>query len=172
MNRRRARLQFEELESRTLLSAAGLAAPVKVSAAVVRTTPPPAVLSGTITGTYVLGPSLSTTGATYQLTGSGSVGPAGAVTASAFLQALRFLSPGHAGGLVTLSNARGTVVVQPSGTAQAGGVRLPATFTFRVAWGTGAYAHLNHGGTVGLRLTPASHPTRTDSGSFLLTFGR
>ena len=73
MTRPRTRLQFEELESRTLLSAAALAAPVKVAAAVVRTTPPPAVLSGTITGTYVLGPSLSTTGATYRLNGSGNV---------------------------------------------------------------------------------------------------
>jgi hypothetical protein len=170
MNRPRTRLQFEELESRTLLSATTLTAPVKASAQVVRTTPAPTVLSGSVAGTYTLGPRLSTTGATYFLNGSGTVGPMGKVTASAFLQALRFISPGHAGGLVTLTNAQGTVIVQPTGTAQYGGVRLPTTFTYRVAWGTRAYAHLNHGGTVGLTLTPASHPTRTDAGSFTFTF--
>jgi hypothetical protein len=166
----RTRLHFEELESRTLLSAASVTHP--------KPPPPPVGLSGTIGGTYLLGPTLRTTGATYELSGSGTVGPMGKVTAGAFLQAAQFISPGHAGGLVTLSNAKGTVVLQPSGTSQPGNVRLPAQFKFLVAWGTGAYDHLNRGGTVNLTLKPAppsSHGAgrpvfNPPAGTFTLTF--
>jgi hypothetical protein len=132
--------------------------------------PPPSpqnTLGGTITGTYALGPSLATTGSTFQLTGTGNVAPLGHISASAFLQAAGFVSPGHAGGLVTLSNARGTVQLQPTGPSQPGGAGLPRRLTFQVVWGTGAYARLSRGGTVNLRLTARSHT----GGSFTLTFG-
>jgi hypothetical protein len=124
-------------------------------------------LGGTVTGTYALGPSLATTGSTFQLTGTGNVAPLGHVSASAFLQAAGFVSPGHAGGMLTLSNAQGTVQLQPVGPSQPGGVGLPRRLTFQVVWGTGAYARLSRGGTADLTLTARSHT----GGSFTLTFG-
>ena len=78
MSRPRPRLRVEELESRTLLTATSLS--------------PPA-LTGTAGGAYAPGPSLPTTGATYELAGTGSVGPLGQVTVGGFLQAARFISP-------------------------------------------------------------------------------
>ena len=74
MNRPRPRLRVEELESRTLLTGTSVA---------------PFVLTGTAGGTYALGPSLPTTGTTYELAGTGTVGPLGKVTVSGFLQAAR-----------------------------------------------------------------------------------
>jgi hypothetical protein len=133
-------------------------------------TPPPSqqsTLGGTITGSYAVGPSLATTGRTFQLTGAGNVAPLGQVAAGALLQAAGFVSPGHAGGLVTLTNAQGTVQLQPSAPAQPGGVSLPLRLTFQVVWGTGAYARLSRGGTADLTLAARS---RT-GGSFTLTFG-
>jgi hypothetical protein len=121
----------------------------------------PTALAGTAGGTYTLGPSLPTTGATYELAGTGTVGPLGRVTVSGFLQAARFISPGHAGGTVTLSNARGTATLQLSGTALPGSSRLPAQFSFLVVSGTGAYSHLNQGGTLGLKLTATGHARHT-----------
>jgi hypothetical protein len=124
-------------------------------------------LGGTITGTYAVGPSLATTGRTFQLTGAGNVAPLGQVAAGALLQAAGFVSPGHAGGLVTLSNAQGTVQLQPIGASQPGGVSMPGRLTFQVVWGTGAYARLSRGGTADLTLTARGHT----GGSFTLTFG-
>ena len=152
MSRPRPRLRVEELESRTLLTGTSLALPA---------------LTGTAGGTYALGPSLPTTGTTYELAGTGTVGPLGRVAVSGFLQAARFISPGHAGGLVTLSNARGTVQLQPSGPSRPGGARLPASLRFQVVWGTGAYARLSRGGSANLSLTARSHT----GGTFTLTFG-
>jgi hypothetical protein len=155
----RTRLQFEELEARTLLSATSLpSAALGHGLAALATSKQPA-LKGTLKGTYQLGPSVAASGATFELAGSGSVTPLSKVTASGFLQALGFISTGHAGGLVTLTNRSGAVKLQLSGTS-AGATRLPQHFTYLLVWGSGAYAHLNHGGTVNLTLTPAK-PTKT-----------
>jgi hypothetical protein len=154
----RTRLQFEELEARTLLSSTALSsAALGDGLAALATSRQPA-LKGTLKGTYQLGPSVPASGATFELAGSGNVTPLSKVTASGFLQALRFISTGHAGGLVTLTNRSGAVKLQLTGTS-AGASRLPKHFTFLLVWGSGAYAHLNHGGTVNLTLTPAK-PTR------------
>ena len=92
------------------------------------------------------------------------MGPLGKVAVSGSLQAARFISPGHAGGLVTLSNTRGTATLQLSGTAVPGSSRLPAQFAFLLVSATGAYSQLNQGGTIGLKLTATGHLNQGDRG--------
>jgi hypothetical protein len=168
MSRRRHRLRVEELESRTLVTGTSWVPPTLAPALTARVASHPTAREGAAGGTYALGPSLPTTGTTYELAGTGTVGPLGQVTVSGFLQAARFISPGHAGGLVTLSSPHGTATLQLSGAALPGSSRLPAQFAFLLVSGTGAYRHLSQGGTIGLRLTPTGPASHT-AGSFTFT---
>jgi hypothetical protein len=115
-------------------------------------------LAGTITGTYTVGHGLPDLGTTYQLTGAGTLGLLGGVTASGSLQAIGFIMQGRATGTLTLANAQGTLTLHLEGPVQAGFAALPQLFHFTFGGGTGTYQHLTGGGTLTLKLNSLLTP--------------
>src|SRR5947209_1346661 len=121
MKRPRSSFRVEPLEPRTLLSAspwppaaASAAAQVQVAAAQAAT------LAGTIRGMYAFTSGIPDVGSTLRLSGSGRVQGLGPVRASGSVATTGFIASGHAGGTLTLSNPRGSVVLVLQGPTQPG----------------------------------------------------
>jgi hypothetical protein len=107
------------MEAREVLSAGLAGALLAIPARVI---PPPhheLVLHGLLQGTYSAS-SFPDAGTTYALSGQGQVAPLGPTGVTGSPHSLGFILHGHAGGTLTLSDARGTVTVQLTGPLQNG----------------------------------------------------
>jgi hypothetical protein len=110
-------------------------------------------LAGTASGTYFSPRFFPDAGNSYQLTGTGTFGRLGSVAVKGAVNGVGFIQSGHATGTLTLSNAKGSVTLYLVGPEQPGFSRPPEQFSYQVASGTGAYAHLHASGTLHLQLT-------------------
>jgi hypothetical protein len=129
-------------------------------------------ISGTISGTYVVPPTIPDVGVGYVLSGSGTVGNGGQFQATAELSTPGFILVSTAGGTLTLSNAGGTVTLWLESKPLTGFSALPQEFDYGVRQATGIYAGLSVEGTITLVLTPApvgSAFPSPQSGTFTLT---
>src|SRR4051812_43295147 len=146
MQRPTARLQVEDLESRTVPSAS-LLRPV-FGAALVSHAAHDIGLPGAIHGTLTAQPGIPDTGAHYAVSGSGWLLGLGQVSVTGSLQGTGFIAQGHASGQLTLTNSKGTVTVDLVGPTQQSFAPLPHVFHFTVSGGTGAYQNLHASGDV------------------------
>jgi hypothetical protein len=89
------------------------------------------------------------------------------VTVRGEVDAVGFVLHGHAGGTLTLANAKGSVTLRLTGPEQNGFATLPSWFTFDVTGSTGSYRHLNGHGALQLVIAPAAQEHDT----FTLTVG-
>jgi hypothetical protein len=145
------------MESREVLSAGLAGAPPAVPTQVI---PPPhheLVLNGLLEGRYSAS-SFPDAGTTYALSGKGQVAPLGQTSVTGSLHSLGFILHGHAGGTLTLADARGTVTLQLTGPLQNGFSPLPTRFSFVITGGTGAFAHDTGRGTAYVTLMPDTPP--------------
>ena len=99
-------------------------------------------VTGSASGTYTSPLSNPDAGKTTILRGNGTVGPLGKVEVSGAIQSPGFIAHGHAGGVLTLSNDKGTVTLTLTGPTQKGFAALPRTFQYRITAATGMYAPL------------------------------
>jgi hypothetical protein len=160
---------IEELEPRDAPSTTHLPFnPPRSAASVVRRSAPPTPLVGTLTGTFTQTRHGGDTGASYALTGRGSVRPLGSVTLKGSMTATGFVRVGRAGGALTLTSHGGALTLRLLGPDQGGSQPLPIRFHFTAGGGTGVYRHLTGSGIALLMLTPPPirHPT---AGAFTLT---
>jgi hypothetical protein len=112
-------------------------------------------LQGPVAGSVQNKPSRPDVGATDVLRGSGLVTPLGRVRVDGVLHGTGFIREGHAGGLLRLSNARGSVTLRLVGPAQAGFTAPQSgAYRFVVTGSTGAFAHALGTGSVTLTLGP------------------
>ena len=119
--------------------------------------------TGTLSGTFsVENNAIVDAGKAYTVSGSGSIGTIGSVTATGSLQSLGFISSGHATGTITLINGTDRAVLHLQGQTQAGFSPLPATFSYSVQNTTGVFTQMRTTGTASL------HLTGTTSGTFRL----
>jgi hypothetical protein len=168
MKRTTSRPRLEELETRDVPSVTLFSSsPQPVAASVARHATLPAAVVGTLTGTFTQMRHIADTGASYALTGGGSVRPLGKVTVNGSMTAPGFVRVGRASGTLTLTGSGGTVKVRLLGPEEGGFKPLPERFHFTAGSGTGAYQHLTGSGIALLRLTPPPimHPT---AGTFTL----
>jgi hypothetical protein len=145
----------------------------------------PISLTGSITGTYTITPVNSLIAPIfnqiYELTGAGTAGALGDVTATGELRIANLASPqgGAAAtnssntfvpvggnGILTLTNASGSVTLQLGGPAwpvsgpvlpqSSSDVWFPSTLNYLIAQATGAYAGDTASGTIAVTLTPGT----------------
>jgi hypothetical protein len=163
MKKPTVRLYVEEMESRLVPSGAPLGHPGLGAALVAHDATLAPALGGTLTGTYTTTHANPDTGTQYTLSGSGTLNLLGKVTAKGTLHSLGNLASGHAGGTVTITVGKDTIVLQLTGPKQKSFDPLPTQFTYKVTKATGQFASLKgQHGTVDLTLgkamgtTPAS----------------
>jgi len=92
-------------------------------------------------------------GTSYALSGQGQVQPLGLTNVTGDLNSLGFISQGHAGGTLTLSNSKGTLTLELTGPLQSGFSPLPDQFDYEITAGTGAYVNATGRGTAFLNLS-------------------
>jgi len=142
--KRRASLQVEPMESRSLLSSV---APIPHAAAgevSTRIFPTPLFIAGEVRGRALVQHGIPDVGDLYRLRGFGHVSPMGPVNAQGFIQTTSLT--GRAIGTVTLSNRFGMVEMRING-RQTTNTPSPEVYNFEVSRATGRYARL--GGTGG-----------------------
>jgi hypothetical protein len=166
MSIRRNLLQVEELGSRILPSASplafsGVVAPFRASFVEqqdVRHEHQDALhqqqhaLHGIGFGAYTSTMALPDTGTSYNLQGFGRFGTVGLASVSGDIHGVGFILHGHATGMLTFTNAKGSVTVSLTGPEQASFSPLPQQFQYQVTSGTGAYQNLHDQGTLHLQL--------------------
>ena len=160
MPKPKVRLQVEELGSRIVPSRTRF--PVGLVADTthhVDVTPRPAVaavtLHGTIQGTLVQvirGP--IDAGLQYDVTGSGVLNGQPPFLASGNLHRTGMIAQGHATGVLTLTNTKGSITLKLEGPPQPGFAPLPTQFHYTVTGGTGAYQGATGDGQVTFRTRP------------------
>lgn len=91
---------------------------------------------------------------TYNLTGTANLAAMGQVKVTGTVRAVGWVLTGQATGQLTFSNNRGSVTVALLGPVQAGFSAPPQAFAYKVVARTGAFAHLNDHGTLGLAIAP------------------
>lgn len=111
-------------------------------------------LAGTLTGAYSVGKPMADLGGVYHFTGTGNAGTLGAVTIVGNISLPGFIATGHASGMLTLTNALGSVTLQLSGPLEAGFGAFPATLVYLLKQGTGTYAGDVASGTISVTLVP------------------
>ncbi len=96
-------------------------------------------------------------GTTVKLQGAGRVSGLGPVKLSAMLHGTGFIASSRVEGPLTLSTARGRVILQLEGPAS-GGFQAPrsGTYSFSIQKGTGVFSHHIGNGTAALVLGPRS----------------
>jgi hypothetical protein len=109
-------------------------------------------LAGRGQGTFTAAPTIPETGGLYQFRGTATLADLGAVTVRGSAHGVGMIASGHAGGVLTFANARGSVTVELDGPSQPGFAALPHYFRYHVVAGTGAYLHLRDGGMLRLDL--------------------
>jgi hypothetical protein len=104
-------------------------------------------LNGEVSGTWTIQMLNPDVGQQQTLTGSGPVQPLGNVGATGTLHATGFIARGSASGMLTLSNAQGSVTIKLMGPRQPGFSLLPRTFSFQIVAATGKYRGATDRGT-------------------------
>jgi hypothetical protein len=161
---RSVRPSLESMESKQLLSGAGVAMVGTIPSA------PVIMLGGTIHGTFHKPVGIPDVGAQYNLAGSGKLAHFGPATVTGTLREVGFIAQGHSTGTLTLSNAKGSITLSLTGPTQGGFSRLPTTYGFVMSRGTGAYAHDVDTGQLTLHLGgPGGASTPGLSGRFSIT---
>jgi hypothetical protein len=170
--KRRHRLvpSVETIEARTLLSGgmAGSAVSTAVATPLINRA---IALNGTFHGNYHTNGSIPDVGLTFDATGSGRVRDVGRSSITATIHTTGFILQGHAAGTLTLSAARGTMMLELTGPSQGGFAGLPDTFVYSIVSGTGEYRHGHGRGTAILVTKPAGSEQNgiaLESGSFSL----
>ncbi len=142
---RRASIQVEPIESRSLLSTVAPMPQAVAGEISTRIFPPPLLLTGEVRGTASVHRGIPDVGNMYQLRGTGRVGPMGQVSARGFIQTTSLT--GQPIGTVTLSNRFGMVEMKITGRPFTNSASSFEEFRFAVTRATGRYAGL--GGTDG-----------------------
>ncbi|MDQ2733288.1 MAG: hypothetical protein M3Y56_16685 [Armatimonadota bacterium] len=137
-------------------------------------TPSQTTLSGAVTGTYTIQQTIPDVGATYMLTGMGTVAPLGQVQVAGSFRTPGNIATGTATGQLTLTGSSGTTTLTLTGPQQAGFSPPPSAFHYTVTGTTGSGATgtnsaLTNSGNITLTLVPSS--TTTGSGTFTMNFG-
>jgi hypothetical protein len=171
----RTQLKLEELGGRVLPSVT-LPTPPVAGALAATAQPVVSPLSGQGQGTYTnpaVPGALTVDGlTTYNLKGTANLAGMGQVTVTGTIHSVGFVITGQATGVITFSNSKGSVTVQLTGPLQAGFSALPTTFSYQVVAHTGAFAHLNAKGTLGLLVAPQTfNYIPQPQGSFALSIG-
>ncbi|HEY4329292.1 MAG TPA: hypothetical protein VGN88_06125 [Phycisphaerae bacterium] len=126
-------------------------------------------LAGTIRGTYSVSTVKPDVGGSYQFLGTGNAGALGAVMASGMVSLPGLVSAaGHATGTLTLANAQGTVTLQLTGPVEAALGGFPATLTYTILHGTGAYAGASASGSIAVSFGPVSSATAARLFTFVI----
>jgi hypothetical protein len=164
MKRQTARPALEELGERALPSA------VPVAIVPEPLVPLAQALTGRAQGTFSTDLVVSGAGNDYHLKGQGRFLGLDATNISGNVHSVGFIVHGHAGGEITLSNARGSLTLDLTGLDQSAFSPMPTQFDFSVAGGTGAYARMHGQGTLSLLLAADPAPGSAE-GSFALVVG-
>ncbi len=104
---------------------------------------PAGLLAGHGQGAYVADAVQSGAGLQYQLTGNADLQGLGHFAVAGSLHGVGFIQQGHAGGMLTFTNAHGSLTVELTGPTQNAFAPLPNLFNERIIGGTGAYQHLS-----------------------------
>jgi hypothetical protein len=162
---RKLRPSLESMESKQLLSGAGMA----IVSTIVSTQE--VNLAGTLHGTFRKPLGTPDVGAQYNLAGSGRIAHFGPATVAGSLREVGFIAQGHSTGTLTLANAKGSLTLSLTGATQGGFSRLPTSYSFVVTGGTGAYSKDVDSGHLTLRLGGAGGHASTPglSGRFSIT---
>ncbi len=147
---------LEGMESR-LVPSAGLGNLAAAQVHALHSTPKPSV-AGVLRGHYITElnhPLIADLPLTFDLNGGGRVGPLGQVQLSGKLYVGGFKPPGSPDtGTLTLTNAKGSITLNVSGTIHTGEEGGVSALKVIVAGGTGAYANTRGLGMGVLRLGP------------------
>jgi hypothetical protein len=173
----RASLKVEQLGARIAPGAirtalADLAATARTPQRAPTPTPTPTrPFQGRVTGSFTTRIVYDYAPMRYLLNGSATLGTVGAVRLTGFIQQTGDVVQGRAHGMLTLTNAKGTVTLSVEGPLQPGYAPLPSQFRWHVVAGTGAYERMSGTGTVQLAASPAPTPANPlPRGNFSLTF--
>jgi hypothetical protein len=182
-NRRHIALRVEFLEGMTLLSGSAatvtaIAVPIISKEPLIPLKPQPpamATFHGKVQGTYVSTDRIPDVGRSWTVSAKGKLSGLGETTVAGTLHSTGFILQGHAGGTLTLKDARGSMTLTLTGPPQSGFSGLPAKFSFVVTKATGHdRGQLNHTGTVAVSLIPGAaasgSPSTTQVGKITLTF--
>jgi hypothetical protein len=165
MTTRRTVLNVEQLGARVLPSATAVL-PVKTTGAIVSSATTIQKTTGAAwsgQGRFTITTNSATHAKTYNLQGSANFGSSGffAISGSVTTDGNK---SGHAIGQIKLSDPHGTLILSLTGTTQAANSALPASLTYKVASGTGFFAHYSGQGT--FTLSPTLFPGFDDAGHF------
>ncbi|CAN5345186.1 hypothetical protein BH11PLA2_BH11PLA2_24050 [soil metagenome] len=123
-----------------------------------------AAVEGIGTGTVTQAITPADTGTRYQLNGHANAADLGPVTVSGSLNAVGFIASGRAHGMLTFTNARGSVTVELTGlNEQPGNSTLPKYFRYTIVSTSGYYQHFQgqHGtARIDLQAAPAGNTFR------------
>jgi hypothetical protein len=118
-------------------------------------------LDGTITGTYSAAPTAASVGALYILTGTGTAGVLGPVSASGRIQLAPLNTSAPVTGSLTLTSISasaagpgGSVTLTLTGPVEISSGPIPATLGYVITSGTGDFANATGSGTLGVSLGP------------------
>ncbi|CAN5334382.1 hypothetical protein BH11PLA2_BH11PLA2_46890 [soil metagenome] len=101
-----------------------------------------AAVEGISAGTFTQTIAPADTGTRYQLNGRANAADLGPVTVSGSLNAVGFIASGRAHGMLTFTNARGSVTVELTGlNEQPGNSTLPKYFRYTIVSTSGYYQH-------------------------------
>jgi hypothetical protein len=132
----------ESLEERMPLSAGGTMA-LRVTRL---------ALMGTVQGTWTSQFTIPDTGGAQSLQGLGVVRPLGSVQATGSLHTPGFIASGRTTGTLTLSDPKGSIILNLVGAMDQPGFSPPASqLLFTVASGTGQFARVSGSGTATLQ---------------------
>jgi hypothetical protein len=155
MTTRRTVLNVEQLGERVLPSAAAAVVPATSTAAKVSTPTTVQTTTGAAwdgEGRFTIATAKTTGANTYTLEGSADIGSAGFLAISGSVTTVGSKA-GQATGKVVLSNSKGTLTLTLTGPTQSAKSGLPASFSYKVASGTGYFAHYSGTGTIKLNAT-------------------
>jgi hypothetical protein len=144
MKKHQRRFDVEELEPRTVLSAAG---PRHLATTLV----------GTLHGRYAPQPVPVGADPVYAFHGSGKIGGLGQVRLKGSVHGGGSPVPGGKAGKLTVANTHGTLTLLLEDPSPSGAVPLPSAFTFQVLHGTGAYQHVSLTGMIALQVSSDAH---------------
>jgi hypothetical protein len=119
----------------------------------------PLVLTGTIVGKYTVSDGNPDTGATFRLLANGRVSPLGKSGLTALIQTPINVGNFSATGSATLFKPRGSVKMTYVGPIGPSPAPLPATLSYTITGGTGAYRNATGAGSIAVSTAPVTNLT-------------
>jgi hypothetical protein len=163
MNPRRSILRVEELGTRTLPSVIALPGLAALFAQSTQTfsfrsfQQPGPRFAGSAAGFFQVSQATPTSSLTYVLSGAADVAGLGHVGIGGHIASVSPTQAGIAGGVLRLTNLRGSVTLRLLGPQQAANSPLPAHFRYEVISATGVFFNVHTTGTADLTLNSAAH---------------